>query len=267
MIRILISQQAPATPKSPYYDLCDKYGVEIVFQPLIAVERVSTREFRDQRINLADFTAVVFTSRQAIDHFFAICKEIRYTVPDDLKYFTKNEAISLYIQKYVQYRKRKVFFSKDGTMDDLYAIMAKHKSERYLIPQSTVSSPEMADAMTARKLQFSTSVMYRTVTTKFPENTPFDFDLVVAFTPTGVKGLLENVPEINKMKKVKLGAFGAATAKAYEEYGLKPALIAPTPECPSIIEALDQYIAKAVKAAKTAKTKAEKAAKATATEN
>lgn len=259
MIRILISQQAPATAKSPYYDLRDKYGVEIVFQPLIAVERVSTREFRDQRINVADYTAIVFTSRQAIDHFFAICKEIRYTTPDDLKYFAKNEAISLYIQKYVQYRKRKVFFSKNGTMEELYTLMAKHKGERYLVPQSTVSSTDVADAMTKHKLNFSTSVMYRTVTTQLPKDVSFDYDLVVAFTPTGVKGLLENVPEIGKMKKVKLGAFGAGTAKAYEEYGLKPALVAPTPECPSITEALDQYVAKLVKVAKAAKTKAAKA--------
>lgn len=261
MIKILISQQAPTTPKSPYYDLRDKHGVEMVFQPLIAVERVSTREFRDQRINIADFSAVVFTSRQAIDHFFALCKEIRYTVPDDMKYFTKNETISLYIQKYVQYRKRKVFFSKNGTMDELYALMVKHKNEHYLVPQSTVSSTEVPDAMKVRQLDFATSVMYRTVTTQWPKDLVFDFDLVVAFTPTGVKGLLENVPDIGKMKKVKLGAFGAGTAKAYEDYGLKPVLIAPTPQQPSIIEALDQYVAKAVKAAKAAKTKAAKAAK------
>lgn len=261
MIKVLISQQAPATPKSPYYELRDKHGVEMVFHPLIAVERVSTREFRDQRITLSDFSAVVFTSRQAIDHFFALCKEIRYTVPDDMKYFTKNEAISLYIQKYAQYRKRKVFYSKDGTMDELYALMMKHKNERYLVPQSTVSSTEVSDALAERELNFATSVMYRTVTKPLPKEMGFDFDLVVAFTPTGVRSLIENVPDIGKMKKVKLGAFGAGTAKAYEDLGLKPVLIAPTPQQPSIIEALDQYLAKAVKAAKAAKTKAAKAAK------
>ncbi len=239
--KILISQPAPAASKSPYFDLAEKYGVEFTFYPLISVERVSTREFRDQRVNILDHTAVVFNSRHAVDHFFSLCKELRVAVPEDMKYFAISETVALYIQKYVQYRKRKVFFGKTGKMPELYTIMAKHKAERYLVPQSSVHTDEIHDALEERKLAHTICVMYRTVANKLPEDQPFDYDLVIAFTPTGINALVENLPDIANTD-IRIGTFGQTTAKAAQEAGIKLALEAPTPESPSITGAIDLFL-------------------------
>ena len=158
--KILVSQPKPSSDKSPYYDIAEKFGVELVFRPFIKVEGMTAKEFRTQKVNILDYTAIVFTSRHAIDHFFTLAKELRVAIPEDMKYFCVTETISLYIQKYVQYRKRKVFFGTTGKIDDLIPTMAKHKQEKYLVPMSDVHNDSVAKMLDAKKLQHQECVMY-----------------------------------------------------------------------------------------------------------
>ena len=190
-----------------------------------------------------DHTAIVFTSRHAIDHFFMLCKEMRVAIPEDMKYFAVSEAISLYIQKYVQYRKRKVFFPATGKFADLLPLMVKHKTEKYLVPLSDVHNDEVKNQMDQHGLKHTECVMYRTVANDYPADQPFDFDMVVLFTPAGVHSLLSNVPEV-KEKGIRLASFGKATAQAIADAGLPLELEAPTPQAPSITGSLDLYLSK-----------------------
>ena len=242
MKRILISQPRPTSEKSPYFEIERKFGVEFVFHPFIKVECLSPREFRAQKVQILDHTAVVFNSRHAIDHFFNLCRELRVTIPEDMKYFGLSEAIVLYIQKYVQYRKRKVFFAENGKWSELVQLMAKHKTEKYLIPQSDVHSDETHKLMEAKKLVHTECVMYRTVSNEFPAGEPFDFDMVVLFTPAGVESLLKNIPDF-KERNIKLAFFGKATAKAVQEAGLSLDLEAPSEKAPSMTGCLELYLA------------------------
>ena len=240
--KILISQPEPSSEKSPYYDIAKDFGVELVFRPFIKVEGLSPKEFRQQKIGLLDYTAVVFTSRHAIDNYFKLAKEMRITIPEDMKYFCVTETIALYIQKYVQYRKRKVFYpAAGGKLADLVAIMAKHKAEKYLIPQSDVHSDELHLMLEAKKLNHTECIMYRTVSNAFPEDHAFNFDMVVLFTPAGVESLLQNIPDF-KDRGIKLACFGKATAKAIEEAGLPLELEAPSAKAPSITGSLELYL-------------------------
>ena len=242
MKRILISQPRPTSEKSPYFEIERKFGVEFVFHPFIKVECLSPREFRAQKVQILDHTAVVFNSRHAIDHFCNLCRELRVTIPEDMKYFGLSEAIVLYIQKYVQYRKRKVFFAENGKWSELVQLMAKHKTEKYLIPQSDVHSDETHKLMEAKKLVHTECVMYRTVSNEFPAGEPFDFDMVVLFTPAGVESLLKNIPDF-KERNIKLACFGKATAKAVQEAGLSLDLEAPSEKAPSMTGCLELYLA------------------------
>ena len=242
MKRILISQPRPTSEKSPYFEIERKFGVEFVFHPFIKVECLSPREFRAQKVQILDHTAVVFNSRHAIDHFFNLCRELRVTIPEDMKYFGLSEAIVLYIQKYVQYRKRKVFFAENGKWSELVQLMAKHKTEKYLIPQSDVHSDETHKLMEAKKLVHTECVMYRTVSNEFPAGEPFDFDMVVLFTPAGVESLLKNIPDF-KERNIKLACFGKATAKAVQDAGLSLDLEAPSEKAPSMTGCLELYLA------------------------
>ena len=167
--KILISQPEPTSEKSPYFDIAKEYGVELVFRPFIKVEGLSSKEFRQQKISLLDFTAVVFTSRHAIDNYFKLAKELRINIPEDMKYFCVTETIALYIQKYVQYRKRKVFFGNTGKIDDLIPMMVKHKNEKYLVPLSSVHNDIVAKLLDSKKLNHKECVMYRTVSNDFTE--------------------------------------------------------------------------------------------------
>lgn len=239
--KILVSQPKPATEKSPYFDIAKKYGVELVFHPFIKIEGLSAREFRQQRIQILDYSAIVFNSRHAIDHFFTLCKEMRVNIPEDMKYFGLSESISLYIQKYVQYRKRKVFYPESGKWADLVQIMAKHKTENYLVPQSDVHSDEVHQMLEAKKLKHTECVMFRTVSNEYPSDKPFDFDMVVLFTPAGVESLLKNFPNI-KESGVKLACFGKVTAKCIEEAGLPLELEAPSAKAPSMTGSLELYL-------------------------
>ncbi|MBR1519335.1 MAG: uroporphyrinogen-III synthase [Prevotella sp.] len=241
--KILVSQPKPSSDKSPYYDLEKEYGVKCVFRPFFKVEGVSAKEFRQQKVNILDYTAIVFTSRHAIDHFFNLAKELRITIPEDMKYFCIIESVALYIQKYVQYRKRKVFYGSTGKIDDLVPLMVKHKTEKYLVPMSSVHNDDVANMLNAKNLKHTECVMYRTVSNDFTEEEikTFDYDMLIFFSPTGVKALQKNFPDFVQ-GDIRIGAFGPATAKTVEEEGLRLDLQAPTPEFPSMTSALKNYL-------------------------
>ena len=187
--KVLVSQPKPTSEKSPYFDIAEKYGVEIVFRPFIKVESLSAKEFRQQKVSILDHTAVIFTSRHAIDHFFHLCSELRVTVPEDMKYFCVTEAVALYIQKYVQYRKRKVFFGATGKIDDLLPSMIKHKTEKFFVPMSDVHTDEIKNLLDKSNLQHSEAVMYRTVSNDFASEESFDYDMLIFFSPAGINSL------------------------------------------------------------------------------
>lgn len=242
--KILISQPKPASEKSPYYDLAQEHGVEMVFRPFFKVEGISSKEFRQQKISMLDHTAVVFTSRHAIDNYFKLAKELRITIPEDMKYFCLIETIALYIQKYVQYRKRKVFFGTNGKIDGLMPQMLKHKDEKYLVPLSSVHNDDIKNMLDSKGLKHSECVMYRTISNDFTEEEKkdFDYDMLVFFSPTGVKALKINFPDF-KQGDIKIAAFGPATAKEVEAQGMHIDLVAPSKEHPSMTSALKAYLA------------------------
>ena len=232
--KILISQPKPSSEKSPYYDIANRFDVELVFRPFIKVEGMSAREFRTQKVSILDHTAVVFTSRHAIDHFFTLAKELRVTIPEDMKYFCVTETIALYIQKYVQYRKRKVFFGTTGKMDDLLPTMVKHKTEKYLVPMSDVHNDAISKLLDSKKLQHSNDFTEEEIKT-------FDYDMLVFFSPAGIESLTKNFPDFNQ-GDIAIATFGPATAKAVNDAGLRLDLEAPTEKYPSMTGALQHYL-------------------------
>ena len=241
--KILVSQPKPTSEKSPYFEIENKENVEFTFHPFIKVEGLTPREFRQQKIQILDHTAIVFTSRLAVDYFFTLCKEMRVTLPEDMKYFGLSEALALYIQKYVQYRKRKVFFGSTGRWPELVTVMAKHKAENYLIPLSDVHNDDIANMLDAKKLKHTECVMFRTVTNDYPKEQPFDFDMIVLFTPAGVKSLFDNFPEFSQ-GETHFACFGNVTKAALEEAGLRCDCFAPTPEARSMTAAIEMYLEK-----------------------
>lgn len=241
--KILVSQPKPASEKSPYFDIAERFEVELVFRPFIKVEGLNAKEFRQQKINILDHTAIVFTSRHAIDNFFKLAKDMRITIPEDMKYFCVTETIALYIQKYVQYRKRKVFFGSTGKMDDLLPSMIKHKTEKYLVPMSDVHNDSVKNLLDSKKLTHTECVMYRTVSNDFTaeEIENFDYDMLIFFSPAGINSLIKNFPDFNQ-KEVSIAAFGPSTAKAVKEAGLRLDLEAPSEKYPSMTSALLHYL-------------------------
>ena len=241
--KVLVSQPQPTSEKSPYYDIASSMNVDIVFRPFIKVESLTPREFRQQKINILDYTAIVFTSRHAVDHFFNLCRELRVTIPEDMKYFCVTEMVALYIQKYVQYRKRKVFFGTTGKNHGLLTVIYKHKNEKYFIPLSDVHKDEISEQLAAKNICHACGVMYRTVSNDFKADEPFDYDMLIFFSPSGVQALQKNFPDF-KQGDMAIGCFGPATAKAVRDAGLRLDLEAPSPEYPSITAALKAYIEK-----------------------
>lgn len=241
--KILVSQPQPSSEKSPYYEIAEKFGVDLVFRPFIKVERLSAKEFRQQKVSILDHSAIVFNSRHAIDHFFNLCKELRVTIPEDMKYFGISETVALYIQKYVQYRKRKVFFGTTGKWPELLTVMNKHKSENYLVPQSDVHNNEVEEMLTTKGLKHTECIMYRTVSNDFAEDelSPKDYDMLVFFSPSGVDALLKNEPNFQQ-GDIAIATFGQATAKAVRDAGLRLDLEAPTVAAPSMTAALTLYL-------------------------
>jgi uroporphyrinogen-III synthase len=240
--KILVSQPKPSTPKSPYFDLSEKNNVTIDFRPFIQVEGISSKEFRQQKINILDHTAVVFTSRTAIDHFFRICEETRVTVPDDMKYFCISEATAFYLQKYIVYRKRKIFHST-GKFPDLVEVIKKHKQEKFLVPLSDIHKAEIPSLLTKAKIKFTKAILYRTVSSDLSDLKDINYDVLVFFSPSGIKSLMQNFPDFEQ-KDTLIASFGPATAKAVKEAGLRLDIQAPQPQAPSMTAALEMFIKK-----------------------
>ncbi|MCD8471788.1 MAG: uroporphyrinogen-III synthase [Parabacteroides chartae] len=241
--KVLVSQPKPATEKSPYFDIAEKFGVEIDFRPFFKVEPFTSKEFRQQKISILDHTAVVFTSRHAINHFFHLCEELRVAIPETMKYFCVTEAIAVYLQKYIVYRKRKIFFGQTGKVEDLAVVIGKHPKEKYLIPVSDIHKEDLISLLEAKKISYTKAVMYRTVSNDFEDNEKFDYDMLVFFSPSGISSLLKNFPNFEQ-KDIKIGCFGPTTAKAIKDAGLRLDMEAPTPEAPSITAALEMYLKK-----------------------
>lgn len=239
--KVLVSQPKPTSEKSPYFDIAEKYGVKIDFRPFIKVESLSAKEFRQQKVSILDHTAIVFTSRHAIDHFFNLCVELRVTIPETMKYFCTSETIALYIQKYVQYHKRKVFFGATGKFADLVPLMVKHNTEKYFVPMSDVHNDEVKDLLDKNKIQHTEAVMYRTVSNDFKPEEMSDYDMLVFFSPAGIQSLMKNFPGFEQ-KDIAIGCFGPTTAKAVKEAGLRLDLEAPSAAAPSMPAALDLFI-------------------------
>ena len=240
--KILVSQPKPSSEKSPYFDIAARYGVEVVFRPFIKVEGLSAREFRQQKINISDFTAIIFTARTAIDHFFRLCEEMRVSIPDTMKYFCTTESIALYLQKYIVYRKRKIFHGNTGKLDDLIPSLSKHNKENYLYIVSDVHKETVnAEMLDKAKIHYTKAVMYRTVSNDFTPEEAFDYDMLLFFSPAGIDSLLKNFPDFNQ-GDIRIGCFGASTAKAVADAGLRLDIEAPSPKAPSITAALDLYL-------------------------
>ena len=238
--KILVSQPRPATEKSPYFDIAEKHKVQIDFCSFIKVEGVTSKEFRQQKVSILDHTAIVFLSRHAIDNFFKLCKDLRVTIPDDMKYFCLSETISLYIQKYVQYRKRKVFFG-NGHIQDLEPLFAKHKTERYFVPTSNVHNDEINALLDKYEIKHSQAEMYRTVSTEIEADYIKSFDMLIFFSPHGIDSLKKNVPDYVQGDQM-IACFGNVTAKCIQENGLRLDLEAPSATATNMPAALDAFL-------------------------
>ena len=238
--KILVSQPRPATEKSPYFSIAEKHNVQIDFCSFIKVEGVTAKEFRQQKVSILDHTAIVFLSRHAIDHFFTLCKELRVTIPDDMKYFCLSETISLYIQKYVQYRKRKVHFG-NGHIQDLEPLFAKYKTEKYFVPSSNVHNDDLNQLFDKYGIQHAQAEMYRTVSTEIAPEYIKSFDMLIFFSPHGIDSLKKNVPDYEQGEQL-IACFGNVTAEYIKEHGLRLDLEAPSAAATNMPAALDAYL-------------------------
>lgn len=240
--KIIVSQPEPQSEKSPYLELINKYNLKIDFRPFIQVEGVPSKEFRQQRIDILQHTAVIFTSRTAIDHFFRICDEVRVTVPETMKYFCITEAVALYLQKYIVYRKRKIFYGQ-GTFAQLMDVINKHKTEKFLVPLSDMHKAEIPKSLDKAKVKYTKAILYRTISSDLSDLKDIYYDIIVFYSPSGIKSLFKNFPDF-KQNNTKIAAFGPTTAKAVKDHKLRLDIQAPTPACPSMTQALDEFIKK-----------------------
>ena len=243
--KVLITQPRPDNDKSPYFELAKKYNLEFDFHPFIRVEGVAGKDFRKQKIDITEYTAVVFNSRSAVDHFFRICEELKVKISQDMKYFCITEAVALYLQKFILYRKRKVFFSADGSVDGLKDVLNKHKNnERFLyVCSENQQDNEIVSWLKTNKCNYTLAFMYRSVSCDVKDQiTKNKYDVICLFTPSGVKSLFDNIPKYKQNGTI-IGAFGNNTIKAVEDSGLQLGLIAPQPKAPSMVSALDLFLA------------------------
>jgi uroporphyrinogen-III synthase len=242
---ILVSQPAPKTETSPYFDLSDKQKVKIDFRSFIHVEGISVKEVRAEKIDLKDFTAIILTSRNAVDHFFRIAEEMRFKVPDSMKYFCQSEAVAYYLQKYVVYRKRKIYVG-NRAFTDLTKLIKKHKNEKFLLPSSDKLKPLIPEELDKLGVTWVRLDLYRTVVSDLSDLEDVFYDVLVFFSPSGIESLFHNFPDF-KQNDTRIAAFGNSTVNAVTEAGLKCDIIAPSKENPSMTMALDKYIKEANK--------------------
>lgn len=242
--KILITQPRPESDKSPYFELARKYDVQLEFHPFIRLEGIPARDFRKQKIEIQNYTGIIFTSRNAIDHFFRMCEEMKVSVSQDTKYFCITEAVALYLQKFILYRKRKVFYGADGTNKSMFDVINKHKAnEKFMyVCSENQQDNEIVNWLKANNCEFSLAFMYRSVSCDVKEIlSKTEFDVICFFTPSGVKSLFDNLPKYKQNGTV-IGAFGNNTFRAIEEKGLKLDIKAPQPQTPSMVAALDQFL-------------------------
>ncbi len=242
---ILVTQPKPETDKSPYYDLAKKFGVKIDFRPFIQVEPISANDFRKDRVNIAEHTAIILTSRMAADHFFRICNEMRISVPESMKYFCISESTAYYLQKFVVYRKRKIFFGKQ-TINDLMDLIKKHKKEKFLVPCTDIHKQEIFETLDENGIDYDKAIIYKTVASDLSDLANVNYDVLVFFSPSGITSLFKNFPKF-KQNNTRIAAFGPTTAQSVLDAGLKLDIQAPVPSAPSMTMALEQYIKKANK--------------------
>lgn len=240
---ILVSQPKPTDDKSPYIDLSKKYGVKVDFRPFIQIEPVDVKEFKKQKIEILAFTAVIFTSRNAVDNFFRLCAECKVEVPAEMKYFCISEQTAIYLQKYIVIRKRKIFVG-EKTSKDLEVILKKHKGEKYLYPCSSIRKDDIPAFLEANGFEYAEAVVYKTVASNLSDIQELKYDVIAFFSPSGVASLKSNFPDF-KQKTIRIAAFGPTTAKAVEEAGLILDIQAPQPDAPSMTGALELYLKKA----------------------
>jgi uroporphyrinogen-III synthase len=240
---ILVTQVRPTDEKSPYFELARRYNIKVDFRPFIEIQGVSFKEFRKQKINILEHTAIIFTSRNAVDHFFRICKEARIEVPVDMKYFCITEQTAIYLQKYIVIRKRKIF-SGQKTAADLLELIKKHKTEKFLFPCSDKRRRDIPEFMGTNDLQLTEAVMYETVSSDLSDLEDVFYDIIAFFSPSGITSLYHNFPEYIQ-NKTRIAAFGPTTAKAVADAGLILDIEAPLPNAPSMTGALELYIKKA----------------------
>ncbi len=237
---ILVSQPKPNMENSPYARLIDKEKVKVDFRPFIHVEGVDAKSVRQQKIDLSQFTAIILTSRNAVDHYFRLAEEMRFKVPDSMKYFSQSEAVAYYLQKYVVYRKRKIYVGKMN-FADLVPLFKKYKEEKYLLPSSNVLKPTVPEALDQLQLDWKRGVFYKTVISDLSDLSDVLYDVLVFFSPSGIESLLKNFPEF-KQNNTRIAVFGNSTIKAATDAGLRIDIKAPTPETPSMTMALQKYI-------------------------
>jgi uroporphyrinogen-III synthase len=242
---ILVSQPEPKVENSPYFELEEKQKVKIDFVPFIHVEGVTSKEVRQQKVDLTNYTAIILTSRNAVDHFFRIAEELRYKVPDSLKYFCLSEAVAYYLQKYVVYRKRKIYVGK-RTFADLSPIIKKYKSEKFLLPSSDMLKPDIPKRLNKLGVEWKEATFYKTVVSDLSGLRDVTYDILVFFSPSGIKSLFENFPDFEQ-NNTRIAVFGNTTIKAAKEHGLTVNIKAPTPDTPSMTLALQKYISEANK--------------------
>lgn len=241
--KVLVSQPKPTAEKSPYFDLAEKYNLKLEFRPFIKVEGVTAKEFRKERISILEHSAIIFTSRTAIDHFFRICGEMRVTVPDTMKYFCISEATAFYLQKYIVYRKRKIFYG-DKKVDDMTKILQKHKTENFLVPLSDIHKENIPGLLDQLHLKYTKAILYKTVASDLSDIKNLkEYDILAFYTPSGIKSLFQNFPDFVQEHTI-IAAFGGATAEAIEEAGLRLDIQAPTAKCPSMTMAIEEFIKK-----------------------
>ncbi len=238
---ILVSQPRPQSENSPYYDMQERYGVHFEFHQLIRTEVLTPKEFRAQRIDILDYSAIIFNSKNCIDHFFALCKEMRVAIPDSMHYYCVSESVANYLQKHIQFRKRKVFFAPNNKMDGLPAIMQRRPDDKFLMAVADGSNDNVIQMFASHKLQVKPVVLYRTVSNEFAPEEKLDYDMFVIFTPAGVEGFRKNYPDFNQGERI-MACFGAKTAQALRDAGLRVDIEAPSAEYPSITAAVDAFL-------------------------